>query len=288
MTGMTSRSLLGNLQKTFHINLLALVNKIEPKTLSLVDILNYFLAHRKEVITRRSQFELDKAKARAHVLEGLKKCLNKIDEVIKIIKSSESREDAQKNLMKKFKLTEIQTNAILETKLSALAKLERKRIEEELKNLLKTIKELTDILKSQQKIKTVLKKELQDLKQKYGDERRTKLIKQAVQEIAEEDLIPLEETMITLTTGGYIKRINPSVYKIQKRGGKGLLGMKTVQEDIVEHFLLAQTHDNLLFFTDSGKVFRTIVYEIPEGSRVSRGRGLMNFREITSGEKILS
>ncbi|MDD5606785.1 MAG: DNA gyrase subunit A [Candidatus Pacebacteria bacterium] len=277
-----------DLQKTFHINLLALVNGIEPKVLSLVDILNYFIEHRKEVITRRAQFDLEKAKARAHILEGLKKCLDKIDEVIKIIKSSENREDAQSKLIKRFKLTEIQANAILETKLSALAKLERKKIEQELKDLLNQIEELKGVLKSPQKVKKILKKELEELKQKYGDKRKTQIMKQAVQEIAEEDLIPHEETMITLTTGGYIKRINPSVYKIQKRGGKGILGMKTMQEDIVEHFLLAETHDHLLFFTDSGKVFRTMVYEIPEASRVSRGRGLMNFIEITSEEKILS
>ncbi len=277
-----------NLQKTFHINSLALVDGMYPKTLSLVEILNHFIAHRKEVIKRRTQFELDKAKARAHILEGLKKCLDKIDEVIKIIKSSESREDAKKNLMKKFKLTEIQTNAILETKLSALAKLERKKIEQELADLLKRIKELTAILKSSQKIKKVLEKELKDLKERFGDDRRTKIIKGEVKKIAEADLVPHEEVIITLTTGGYIKRINPSVYKIQKRGGKGILGMKTRKEDIVEHFLLADTHDQLLLFTDSGKVFKTIVYEVPEGTRVSRGRGLMNFIDISSQEKILS
>ncbi len=277
-----------DLQKTFHMNLLALVDNIQPRVLSLVEILNYFVKHRTEVITRRTQYELDKAKARAHILEGLAKCLDKIDEVIKIIKASENREDAQNNLIKKFKLTEIQANAILDTKLSALARLEREKIEKELADLLKKIKELTGILKSPEKIKKILKTELVETKQKFGDKRRTQIMNQAVKEIAEEDLIPHEETIITLTTGGYIKRINPSVYKIQKRGGKGILGMKTMKEDIVEHFLLADTHDHVLFFTDSGKVFRNMAYEVPEATRISRGRGLMNFIEISSEEKILS
>jgi len=277
-----------DLQKTFHLNSLALVDGIQPRVLSLVDILNYFIAHRKEVITRRTKYDLERAKERGHILEGLHKCLGKIDTVIKIIKSSQDREDAKKNLMKKIKLTEIQANAILETKLSALAKLERKKIEDELKAIKELIKELTSILKSPQKIKTLIKKELKDVKDRFGDERRTKVYAQKVGEIAEEDLIPQEETIITLTQGGYIKRINPSTYKIQKRGGKGILGMKTLQEDIVEHFISAQTHDSLFFFTDSGKVFRTVAYEIPEGTRVARGRGLLNFLEISSDEKVLS
>jgi DNA gyrase subunit A len=214
--------------------------------------------------------------------------LANIDEVIRIIKNSASREDAQKNLMKRFRLDEIQANAILETKLAALAKLERKKIEDELAALEALIKELTAVLNSPEKIKNMVKKELKETSANYGDERRTKIHIQAVGEIAEEDLIPSEETIVTLTQGGYIKRINPEVYKIQKRGGKGLVGMKTVGEDIVEHFLTANTHDNLLFFTDSGKVFRSPVYEIPEGQRVAKGRGLLNFLEITPQDKILS
>lgn len=277
-----------DLQRTFHLNLLALVDGIQPKVLNLQEILNYYLQHRKEVITRRTKFDLDKAKARAHILEGLHKCLSRIDAVIQTIRNSSNREEAQKNLMKRFKLTQIQANAILETKLSSLAKLERKRIEEELALRKKEIKELTAILKSPQKIKGVIKKELKELKEKFGDARRTKLVPQKVGELALEDLIPQEETIITLTQGGYIKRINPSTYKIQKRGGKGIVGMKTISDDIVEHFLVAKTHDFLLFFTDSGKVFRTPAYEIPEGQRLARGRGLLNFLEISSQEKILS
>ena len=277
-----------DLQKNFHLNMLALVDGIQPRVLNLVELLNYFIGHRKEVVFRRTKYDLEKAKERAHILEGLDKCLANIDAVIKTIKQSDSREDAQKNLIKRFRLTEIQANAILETKLSALAKLERKKIEDELKEIQVKIKELATILKSPQKIKEVIKKELAQLKENFGDGRRTKVFVQRVGEIAEEDLIPAEETIITLTQGGYIKRINPATYKLQKRGGKGIMGMKTIGEDIVEHFLTANTHDFLLFFTDSGKVFRTPVYEIPEGTRVAKGRGLLNFLEISSEEKVLS
>ncbi len=277
-----------DLQKTFHLNMIALVQGIQPKVLSLSEVLSQFIEHRKEVIIGRTKYELKKAKNRAHILEGLYKCLSNIDEVIRIIKSSQNREDAFRNLIKRFKLSEIQANAILETKLSSLAKLERKKIEDELKEIEKRIKELNAILKSPKKIEEIFKAETLDIKERFGDERKTKLSVQGVKEIAEEDLIPHEETIITLTKGGYIKRINPSTYKIQKRGGKGILGMKTMQDDIVEHFLLAETHDSLLFFTDSGKVFRTMVYDIPEGTRVARGRGLLNFIDISPNDKILS
>jgi len=277
-----------DLQKTFHLNMLALVEGIQPRVLNLVELLDYFLLHRKEVVSRRTQYDLEKAKERAHILEGLSKCLTNIDAVIKTIKNSANREEAQKNLMRRFKLTEIQANAILETKLSALAKLERKKIEDELKEIKVKIKTLAAILKSPQKIKEVIKKELEVLKENFGDERKTRFHTHRVGEIAEEDLIPAEETIITLTQGGYIKRLNPATYRIQKRGGKGILGMKTIGEDIVEQFIAANTHDSLLFFTDSGKVFQTPVYEIPEGQRVAKGRGLLNFLEISSQEKVLS
>ena len=277
-----------DLQKTFHLNMLALVDGIQPRVLSLNEVLNYYILHRKEVVYRRTRYELTKAKERAHILEGLHKCLAKIDAVIKTIRSSANREEALKNLMRRFRLTQIQANAILETKLSALAKLERKKLEDELKEMGARIKEYAAILKSPQKIKEVVKKELMAIKENFGDERRTKVYIQKIGEIAEEDLIPQEETIITLTQGGYIKRINPSLYKKQRRGGKGMVGMKTLGEDVVEHFLTAMTHDSLLFFTDLGKVFRTQVYEIPEGTRVAKGRGLLNFLEISSQEKVLS
>jgi len=277
-----------DLQKTFHINLLALVNGIQPKVLSLAEILYYFLLHRKEVVSRRISYDLQKAKDRVHILEGLHKCLGNIDVVIRIIKASANRDEAEKNLIKRFKLSKIQANAILETKLAALARLERKKIEDELKEIQQKIKELTSILKSPDKIKAVVKKEIEEIKQVFGDDRRTKVNPGQIEEIAEIDLIPQEETIVTLTSGGYIKRINPSIYKLQKRGGKGILGMKTTQEDIVEHFIQAMTHDDLYFFADSGKVFKTQAFEIPEGTRVARGRGLLNFLEISQQDKILS
>jgi len=277
-----------NLQKTFHLNMLALVDGIQPKVLPLLDLLSYFLLHRKEVVKRRTKHDLERAKQRAHILEGLVKCLSRIDEVIKTIKKSANRQDAHKNLKKKFKLSDTQANAILETKLSALAKLERTKIQDELKELEVKIKELTAILKSPAKIKTVVKKELKTLKEQFGDPRRTKVNAHKVGEFTLKDLIPQEQAMITITQGGYIKRVKPSTYKIQHRGGKGILGMKTVGEDIVEHLLLANTHDSLLFFTDYGKVFQVPAYEIPEGARVAKGRGLLNFLELSSEEKVLS
>ncbi len=277
-----------NLQKTFHLNLLALVDGIQPEILSIADVLKYFIAHRTEVVTRRTKFDLEKAKERAHILEGLMIALRNIDDVIAVIKKSADREEARENLMKKFKLSERQAVAILEMRLQTLAGLERQKIEEELKALMELIKELTAILKSPEKLKAIIKKELDALKEKFGDKRRTKVIKGKLGEITEIDLVPLEDTIVTLTTGGYIKRINPATYKIQKRGGKGIMGMTTMQDDVVEHFIYASTHDYLLFFTDSGKIFQTQVYEIPEGTRVARGRGLLNFLELSPSEKVLS
>lgn len=277
-----------SLQKTFHLNLLALVDGIQPEILSLSDVLKYFIKHREEVVTRRTKYDLEKAKERAHILEGLMIALKNIDAVIQTIKKSADREEARVNLIKKFKLTERQAVAILEMRLQTLAGLERKKIEDELKAILETIKDLMAILKSPERLKTIIKKEFLELKEKFGDKRRTKVVKGKLGEITEVDLVPLEETIVTLTTGGYIKRINPTTYKIQKRGGKGIMGMKTMQDDIVEHFLTASTHDNLMFFTDSGKVFQTQVYEIPEGNRVARGRGLLNFLELSAEEKVLS
>lgn len=276
------------LQKTFHLNLLALVDGIQPEILSLLDVLKYFIKHREEVVTRRTKFELEKAKERAHILEGLMIALKNIDAVIQTIKKSADKEEARSNLIKKFKLSEKQAIAILEMRLQTLAGLERKKIEDELKEILEIIKDLTAILKSPERLKAIIKKEFLELKEKFGDKRKTKVVKGKLGEITEVDLVPLEETIVTLTTGGYIKRINPATYKIQKRGGKGIMGMKTMQDDIVEHFLTASTHDNLMFFTDSGKVFQTQVYEIPEGNRVARGRGLLNFLELSNEEKVLS
>jgi DNA gyrase subunit A len=277
-----------DLQKTFHLNMLALVDGIQPRVLSLVEFLNYFIDFRKEVIIKRTKYDLEKAKEREHILDGLNKCLTNIDAVIKIIKASANREEAQKNLMKRFNLSQIQANAILEIRLASLAKLERKKIEDELKEIKAKIKELIALLKSPEKIKETLKKELKEIKENFGDKRKTKVNIQKIGEINEQDLIPKEEIIVTLTKGGYIKRISPKTYKIQNRGGRGIMGMKTIGEDIVEYFLNVNSHDNLLFFTDSGKVFKIPAYDIPEESRVAKGRNLTNFLEISSEEKVLS
>jgi DNA gyrase subunit A len=277
-----------DLQKIFYLNMVALVEGILPRSLSLADVLNHFLAHRREVVLRRSKFELERAKERGHILEGIKKCLGKIEEVVKIIKGSKDRETAREKLMKRFSLDKIQAEAILETKLAALAKLEREKVESELKEIEVKIKELTAILKSPKKVNDVIKKELIFLKENFGDERRTKVLEESLGEISEEELIPEEETLITLTRGGYIKRSDPKEFRAQKRGGKGILGIKTVGEDVVEHFLLCSSHDNLLVFTDSGKVFKIPVYEIPKEERQSRGKGIFNFLEISPQDRILS
>ena len=277
-----------SLQTTFHLNMIALVDGIQPKVLSLPEILEYFIEHRKQVVIRRTQFDLKKAQARAHILEGLDKALKKIDAVIKTIKASKNREEAQKNLVKKFKLTQIQANAILEMKLSSLARLERQKIAGQLQEVKKIIIKLASILKSKKKIKEIIKKELKQCKQDFGNQRRTKVLARQVQEITLEDLIAQEPAVVTLTQKSFIKRLKPSVLRVQKRGGKGVIGQKTTGDDIVEHLLFAQTRDNLLFFTDSGKVFKTRVFEIPEAERTARGKSLLNFLEISSDEKILA
>jgi len=277
-----------DLQKNYHLNMLALVDRIEPRVLNLKDVLEYYLIHKQEVIVRRTKYELDKAKERAHILEGISKALDKIDAVIETIKKSKDREDAKKNLSTKFKLTEIQAEAILEIKLHQLAKLEKQKIEDELASKLKEIKELTKIIESKAEQKKLMKKEISSEIEMYGDERKTIIVANSPQNISEEDLVPLEDAIVTLTAGGYIKRINPSEYKKQNRGGQGMMGMKTMEDDAVCHFFSAKTHDSLFFFTDLGKVFQTKVYEVPEGAKANRGRGLANFLEISNQEKVLS
>jgi len=277
-----------DLQKVFHLNMVALVEGILPRNLSLIDVLNHFLAHKKEVVLRRSKFELKIAKERLHILEGIQKCLGKIEKVVKVIKESKDRESARERLMKIFSLDKAQAEAILETKLSALAKLERERVEKEIKEIGEKIKKLNEILKSPKKVNEVIKKELIYLKENFGDERKTKIFEESLGEIPEEELIPEEETLITLTRGGYIKRSDPKEFRAQKRGGKGILGIKTVGEDFVEHFLLCFSRDNLLVFTDSGKVFKIPIYEIPKEERQSRGKGIFNFLEISPQDRILS
>ncbi len=275
-----------DLQRTFHLNMLALVDGIQPQILSLKAVLEYYLKHRETVIVRRTKYDLLKAQERAHILEGLKKALDNIDEVIKTIKKSEDRETARKNLIIKFKFSEIQANAILEMKLATLANLERKKIDDELAEKKKLIKELESILKSREKVLEIIHQELQNIKTKYGDERRTKVVAGSLGEFREEDLMPLEDAVIVLTDSGYVKRMNPTVVKAQHRGGKGMTGINTKEEDAVTHFISCQTHDNALFFTDTGRVFQTKVWEIPEASRQSRGKAAVNFLAVGQEEKI--
>jgi len=275
-----------DLQRTFHLNMLALVDGIQPQILSLKAVLEYYLKHREVVIVRRTKYDLLKAQERAHILEGLKKALDNIDDVIKTIKKSENRETAHKNLVSKFKFTDIQANAILEMKLATLANLERKKIEDELIEKHKLIKELNLILKSRDRILEIINKEFQNIKTKYGDERRTKVVATPLGEFKEEDLVPLEEAVIVLADSGYIKRMNPTVVRAQHRGGKGMTGVSTKEEDAVTHFVSCKTHDNVLFFTSAGRVFQTKVWEIPEASRQSRGKAAVNFLALSQEEKI--
>jgi DNA gyrase subunit A len=278
---------LTDLQRTFHLNLLALVDGgLQPQVLSLKDILAQYIEHRKEVVTRRTQFDLARARERAHILEGLKKALDHIDAIISTIKKSATKEDAHKNLCARFKFSDAQTAAILEMRLQTLAGLERQKIEDELREKIKLIKELEAILKDTRKVLEVIQKELAAIKEKYGDERKTKVFVSPVGEFKEEDLVPQEECIIMLTQGGYIKRMNPKNYKAQKRGGKGMIGITTREEDDVKYLACVTTHDNLLFFTNTGRVFQTKAYEIGEGSRVARGQAIVNFLQLAPGERV--
>lgn len=279
---------LTDLQRAFHLNMLALVDGIQPQILSLKSILEYYVAHRKEIVERRTRFDLARAKERAHILEGLKKALDKIDAVIRTIKKSKDKEIAHANLMKSFKFSDAQATAILEMKLQALAGLERDKINNELKEKKKLIQELTLILKSPKGVIKVVREELKSLREKYAEERKTKVVASGIAEFKIEDLVPNEEAIIVLTRGGYVKRVNPRIYKIQKRGGKGIIGMATKEEDQVERMLSVETHDNILFFTESGKVFQVKAYEIPESSRTSKGQALVNFLQLGSNERVTS
>ena len=274
------------LQKAFHFNMLGLVDGIQPQILGLKSLLEKFIEHRKEVVTRRAKFDLKKAQDRAHILEGLKKALDHIDEVIKIIRSSDSRDDAFNNLIKKFRFSNKQAQAILEMKLQALAGLERKKINDELKEKKELIAHLEALLASPKKILGVVKDEFREIREKFADERRTKVVKSPLREIGEEELVPEEDSLFMLTRGGYIKRMAPDDLRSQKRGGKGLIGMATKEEDVVSQFFMANTHDSLLFFTNSGKVFQTKAYEVPESSRQSKGKAIVNFLQVSPNDLI--
>jgi len=278
-----------DLQTIFHVNTLALVDGgTQPRVLNLKTILEEYIKHRHEVIKRRTQFDLDKAKDRAHILEGLKKALDKIDLVISTIRKSKDKDEAKVNLMKKFKFTERQTVAILEMKLQQLANLERKKIEDELKEKKTLIKELEAILASPKKISGVVKKEIEEVKEKFGNARRTKIIPHGVKEFKIEDLIPNEPTIIMATKDGYIKRLPPDTFKTQSRGGKGVIGLATKEEDVVDLMITTNTHDNILFFTSRGRVFQLRAYDIPEAKRTGKGQALVNFLQLAPNEKVSS
>ncbi len=276
-----------DLESTFHYNMLALVDGV-PEMLSLSGMLGHFLKHRQEVVKRRTEFDLRQAEAREHILLGLSKALDHIDEVIAIIKKAADVPAASVALQKKFGFSVLQAAAILEMRLSKLAGLERKKIEDELTEVQALIKKLKEILSSPKKILAVVKKELEELAEKYGDERRTKVVRGGVQNISVEDLVPDEESMLVLTQGGYVKRTNPSEYRKQKRGGVGVVDIATKEEDIVTHFLVANAHSDLLFFTNFGKAYQIKMYEIPEGKRATKGKSIMNFLPLAGDESVTS
>ena len=277
-----------DLEKVYHFNMVALVEGIQPQLLRLKDLIYHFIEHRKVVVERRAKFDLARAEERAHILEGLKKALDHIDAVIKTIKSSKDRQTAFYNLMKKFKFTERQANAILEMKLQTLAGLERQKIEEELKEKLKLIKDLKALLKDPKKILKAVKDELIQIKEKYGDERKTKVLARPARSFSTEDLIPEKEQIMVLTKGGYVKRTDLDAYKAQRRGGKGVIDINTKEEDFVNILLTANTHNDLLFFTDKGKVYQIKMYDLPEGKRATRGKSLANFISLSSDERVTS
>jgi len=275
------------LEETFHINAVALVDGV-PQTLSLKAFLEEFIAHRKDVIKRRTEFDLRKAEAREHILLGLKKALDHIDEVIKIIRASKDVDEAKTNLIKKFKFSDLQATAILEMRLQRLANLERKKIEEELDATQALIADLKAILASAKKVISIIKDELKEIRDKYGDERRTKIVKHSAKNFSIEDVIPDEETVLVVTSGGYIKRTDPGEYRQQKRGGVGVMDLNTKEEDFITHFITTSTHSDLLFFTDKGKAYQIKTYDIPEGKRATRGKSIMNFLSIAQDEKVTS
>ncbi|MFZ5535154.1 MAG: DNA gyrase subunit A [Patescibacteria group bacterium] len=275
------------LQSTFPMNVVALVDGT-PRTLTLREILEEYLKHRHDVIYRRSEFELKEAKAREHILEGLKIAVDHIDEVIAIIKKAKDADDAKAKLMARFKLSEIQATAILDMQLRKLAALERQKIEDELAMIRETIAYLEDLLAHPEKVLKVIKEELTKLKEKYGDNRKTRVYKSKVGELSDEQLIANEETIITMTETGYIKRVPRTTFKLQERGGKGVIGMTTKEEDAIDRLVSAQTHDNMLFFTEKGKVYQVRVWDIPEASRQSKGQAVVNLINIESSEKVTS
>ena len=273
------------LQSTFGIIFLML-DQGQPRTLGIKDIISKYIDYQKEIIIRRTKFDLSKAEARAHILEGYKIALDHIDDIIKIIKESQSDSIAKERLIEKYKFSEIQADAILELKLRRLTGLEREKIEEELANILKLIEEYKSILESEEKVLAIIKQEMLEIKSKYGDERRTKIDNSAIEYIEDESLIPQEEIIVTITNKNYIKRTAKDTYKVQNRGGVGVKGMTTTEEDYVEQLLSMNTHDYILFFSNKGKVYRLKGYKIPEYSRTAKGLPIVNLLSLEKDEKI--
>lgn len=274
------------LQTNFHYNMLALVDGKQPRILGLRDILSEFIKHRRSVVRRRTEFELKKAEARAHILEGYKIALDHIDEVIKTIRASKTQEEAEKSLIAKFGLSEIQAKAILAMQLRRLTGLEREAIENELRELLALIEKLKGILADEQEILNIIKNELIEMKEKYGDQRRSKMINHELGKFSDEELIPEEDSVVLLTSENYIKRTLASDYRKQNRGGKGKRGMTTKETDVIEHMIPAGTHDWLLFFTNRGRVFRLKAYEVPAASLQAKGVAAVNLLQLQPEEKI--
>ncbi len=272
------------LQDTFGVNMLSLVNN-QPKTLNLLDMLKYYLLHQEDVVTRRTKYELNKAEERAHILKGLLIALDHIDEVIKIIRSSRSTQIAKEGLMERFGLDDIQAQAIVDMRLRALTGLEREKLEAEYKSLMEQIEYLKSILADEKKLLGVIREEILVISEKYGDERRTHIGYDEF-DLSMEDLIPNEEIVITMTNLGYIKRMTTDNFKSQNRGGKGIKGMQTINEDYIEDLMMTTTHHYLMFFTNTGKVYRLKAYEIPEAGRTSRGTAIINLLQLQPGEKI--
>lgn len=274
------------MQSVFNVNMVALSGDGVPHLMTLNRILEEFIRHRQVVVRRRSEFELAEARARAHILEGLKIAVDNIDAVIETIRRSKDSDEARVNLMSRFKLTEIQATAILDMQLRRLAALERQKIEDELKMVRETIAYLEDLLAHPEKMLKVIKDEINKVKDRYADDRRTRVYKQKVGEFSEEDLVADEVTIVTVTEGGYIKRQSPMSFRTQNRGGKGVSGITTKEEDAVSHIFYTRTLDNLLFFTDKGRVFQIKVWEIPETSRTAKGQAVVNLINVEQGEKV--
>lgn len=277
---------LTDLQKAFHVNMLALVDGIQPRVLNLKSVLEYYIQHREQVIRRKTEYDLARAKERAHILEGLSKALDHIDEVIQTIKKAANREKAKIDLMKKFKLSDLQSDAILEMRLQTLSGLERKKIKDELEEKRKLIKELESILRDRNKIMGIIKTDLLEVKERYADERKTRIFKSAIGEFSQEDLVPKEDVVISITNAGYIKRMELNAYHVQNRGGKGVNGGNIKEEDMIENFFFTNTHSDILFFTNLGRVFQIKAYEIPAATRTSKGQAIVNFLQLSQEEKV--